>query len=348
MSPRQAERETAVTHPRETSLLFGHREAEAALLSAYRSGRIPHAWLIGGPQGIGKATLAYRMARFVLAHSQPLAPAVQRAEDLAIDPDDAVARQVAAGSHGGLLTLERTANDRGVMRTVITVDETRETIAFFGSTAAAEGWRVCIVDTVDELNPNAANALLKILEEPPQRSLFLLVSHAPARVLATIQSRCRKLRLRPLATDDVIGAASSVANIDPSDAALREAAEASEGSVARALALLGGDALKLQQRTAALLARLPQVDPRELHTLGDSLGTSDRVALAAFVDGIDRWIAERLHADDVNANQNLPRLARLAEVWEKIVRAARDTETYNLERKPLVFSVFGWLADATR
>ena len=348
MSPRQAERETAVTHPRETSLLFGHREAEAALLSAYRSGRIPHAWLIGGPQGIGKATLAYRMARFVLAHSQPLAPAVQRAEDLAIDPDDAVARQVAAGSHGGLLTLERTANDRGVMRTVITVDETRETIAFFGSTAAAEGWRVCIVDTVDELNPNAANALLKILEEPPQRSLFLLVSHAPARVLATIQSRCRKLRLRPLATDDVIGAASSVANIDPSDAALREAAEASEGSVARALALLGGDALKLQQRTAALLARLPQVDPRELHTLGDSLGASDRVALAAFVDGIDRWIAERLHADDVNANQNLPRLARLAEVWEKIVRAARDTETYNLERKPLVFSVFGWLADATR
>ncbi|MGV7217636.1 DNA polymerase III subunit delta' [Bradyrhizobium sp. UFLA05-112] len=348
MSPRQTERETAIPHPRETSRLFGHREAEVALLTAYRSGRIPHAWLIGGPQGIGKATLAYRMARFVLAHGQPLGPAVQRAEDLSIDPNDAVARQVAAGSHGGLLTLERTANDRGVMRTVITVDETRETIAFFGSTAAAEGWRVCIVDTVDELNPNAANALLKILEEPPQQSLFLLVSHAPARVLATIQSRCRKLRLRSLAIDDVIGAAAVAADLDVSDPALREAAEAAEGSVARALTLLGGDALKLQQRTAALLARLPQVDPKELHTLGDSLGTSDRVALAAFIDGIDRWIAERLHADEASANQNLPRLARLAEVWEKIVRAARDTETYNLERKPLVFSVFGWLADATR
>ncbi|MDA9440409.1 DNA polymerase III subunit delta' [Bradyrhizobium sp. CCBAU 51745] len=348
MSPRQAERESAIPHPRETSLLSGHREAEAALLTAYRSGRIPHAWLIGGPQGIGKATLAYRMARFVLAHGQPLATAVQTAEDLFIDPDDAVARQVAAGSHGGLLTLERTANDRGVMRTVITVDETRETIAFFGSTAAAEGWRVCVVDTVDELNPNAANALLKILEEPPQRSLFLLVSHAPARVLATIQSRCRKLRLRSLTTDEVIAAAAAAADIPPTDLALREAAEASEGSVSRALTLLGGDALKLQQRTAALLARLPEVDPRELHTLGESLGTSDRVALAAFVDGIDRWIAERLHADEANANQNLPRLARLSEVWEKIVRAARDTETYNLERKPLVFSVFGWLADATR
>jgi len=348
MSPRQAERDVAIPHPRETSGLFGHREAELALLSAYRSGRIPHAWLIGGPLGIGKATLAYRMARYVLAHGQPLAPVVQRAESLALDPADAVARQVAAGSHGGLLTLERTANDRGVMRTVITVDETRETISFFGSTAAAEGWRVCIVDTVDELNPNAANALLKILEEPPQRSLFLLVSHAPARVLATIQSRCRKLRLRPLSTEEVIGAAAIAAGLDANDPALREAAEASEGSVARALTLLGGDALKLQQRTAALLATLPKVDPRELHALGDSLGTSDRVALAAFIDGIDRWIAERLHADEEAANQNLPRLARLAEVWEKIVRAARDTETYNLERKPLVFSVFGWLADATR
>ena len=231
---------------------------------------------------------------------------------------------------------------------MITVDETRETISFFGSTAAVEGWRVCIVDTVDELNPNAANALLKILEEPPRQSLFLLVSHAPARVLPTILSRCRKLALRPLATPDVIRAAAQAANIDIDDPALAEAAEAAEGSVARALTLLGGDALKLHQRTAALLATLPQVDPRELHALGDALGGSDRVALAAFIDSVDRWVSERLRADDANANANLPRLARLAEVWEKINRAARDTAEYNLERKPLVFSVFGLLAEATR
>src|SRR6476661_5677832 len=224
MSKRQTESESTTPHPRETSLLFGHREAETALLTAYRSGRIPHAWLIGGPQGIGKATLAYRMARFVLAHGQPLAPSVQRAENLAIDPDDSVARQVAASSHGGLLTLERTANDRGVMRTVITVDETRETISFFGSTAAAEGWRVCIVDTVDELNPNAANALLKILEEPPQRSRFLLLSHSPARALPTILSRCRKLPLRPLSTADVVRATALATDKDANDPALTEAA----------------------------------------------------------------------------------------------------------------------------
>jgi DNA polymerase-3 subunit delta' len=347
MSARKVEQEFPVKHPRETTALFGHGDAEAALLNAYRSGRIPHAWLIGGAQGIGKATLAYRMARFVLAHDDPSRADVQRAKRLSVDPGHAVARQVAAGSHGGLLTLERTPNDKGVMRTVITVDETRETISFFGSTAAAAGWRVCIVDTVDELNPNAANALLKILEEPPQRSLFLLVSHAPARVLATIQSRCRKLRLHPLATEDVILAATEAAAIETGDPALREAALASEGSVGRALTLFRGDTLSLQQRTAVLLAALPKVDPRELHAIGDALAGSDRVALSAFVDAIGQWMSERIR-EGAKANANLPRLARLAEVWEKINSAARDTEAYNLERKPLVFSVFGLLAEAMR
>ncbi len=133
---------------------------------------------------------------------------------LAVDPDHPVVRQVVAGSHGGLLTLERTANEKGTMRTVITVDESRETIGFFGSTAAVDGWRICVVDTVDELNANASNALLKILEEPPVRALFLLLSHAPARVLATIQSRCRKLPLRPLNTNEVIAAASEAAGLN--------------------------------------------------------------------------------------------------------------------------------------
>ena len=342
----KAETQLSIPHPRETTDLFGHREAEAALLNAYRSGRIPHAWLIGGAQGIGKATLAYRMARFVLANRDPLAPSVQRADSLNVDPANPAARRVAAGAHGGLLVLQRTANDKGVMRTVITVDETRETITFFGSTAAAEGWRVCIVDTVDELNPNAANALLKILEEPPRQSLFLLISHAPGRVLPTILSRCRRLPLRPLATSDVIQAVSRAAGLAGDDPSLLEAAEAAEGSVARALTLLGGDAVKLHHKTAALLASLPRVDPRELHALGDALGGSDKVALATFIDSIDRWLGARLHTDDPNAD--LPRLARLAEVWEKVGRAARDTAEYNLERKPLVFSVFGMLAEATR
>ena len=339
----KAETQISVPHPRETTDLFGHREAETALLNAYRGGRIPHAWLIGGAQGIGKATLAYRMARFVLAHRDPLAASVQRADSLHIDAENPVARRFAAEAHGGLLVLQRTANDKGVLRTVITVDETRETISFFGSTAAAEGWRVCIVDTVDELNPNAANALLKTLEEPPRQSLFLLISHAPGRVLPTILSRCRRLPLRPLAEADVVAAVSRATGLASDEPSLIEAAE---GSVARALTLFGGDAVKLHRRTEALLATLPRVDPRELHALGDALGGSDKVALATFIDSVERWVGTRLHTADPNAD--LPRLARLAEVWEKIGRAARDTAEYNLERKPLVFSVFGMLAEATR
>src|ERR1700679_3532227 len=136
----KTETQLPVLHPRETTDLFGHREAETALLNAYRSGRIPHAWLIGGAQGIGKATLAYRMARFVLAHGHPLAANVHRADTLNLDANTPPAPRIVAGAHGGLLVLQRTANDKGVMRTVITVDETRETISFFGSTAAGGSW----------------------------------------------------------------------------------------------------------------------------------------------------------------------------------------------------------------
>lgn len=332
--------------PRQTTALFGHREAEQALLEAYRSGRMPHAWLICGAQGIGKATLAYRLARFALAHPDPAASTVQRATSLMVDDSHPVARQIAAGAHGGLLTLERTLNDKGVLRSVITVDETRETISFFGSTAAVDGWRICVVDTVDELNANAANALLKILEEPPRRSILLLLSHAPGKVLPTIQSRCRKLALRPLAPDDVVQALATATQRPDGDASLIKAAEVSEGSVGRALSLLGGNALKLHQRTAELLKSLPHVDPRELHTLGDALGGSDRTTLAAFTDSVDRWITGQLQGDVSNAD--LAQLARLAEVWEKINRAARDVESFNLDRKPLVFSVFDLLSDAMR
>ncbi len=337
--------EIEVRAPRETGALFGHAAAEATLLDAYRSGRIPHAWLIGGPPGVGKATLAYRMARFVLAHPEPAAADVERAKTLEVDPTGSTAKHIAGGSHGGLLVLERTLNERGVLRTAISVEDARKTVTFFGATAAGGGWRVCIVDTVDELNANSANALLKVVEEPPPRSLFLLLSNAPARVLATIQSRCRKLMLRPLAVTEVVRAAAAATGQPESDPGLLKAAEASEGSVGRALILLGGSALGLQERTTQLLKSLPNVDPRALHALGDALAGNDRTTLAAFIDTVERWLIERLGE---GSNANLASLARVSEVWEKVLRDARDTQEYNLERKSLVFSVFGMLAEAMR
>jgi DNA polymerase III subunit delta' len=150
--------------PRETTDLFGHVEAERALLDAYKSGRIAHAWLIGGPPGIGKATLAYRMVRFVLAHPDPKAAEVQNATSLAVDPAHPVARRIAAQAQGDLLVLERSINEQtGKLYTVIRVDDVRRTVSFFGSTAGEGGWRIAIVDAVDDLQREGANALLNVL-----------------------------------------------------------------------------------------------------------------------------------------------------------------------------------------
>jgi DNA polymerase III subunit delta' len=335
--------ETEIPHPRTTAALFGHGEAEQALLTAYQSGRSPHAWLIGGPVGIGKATLAYRLARFVLAHPDPAAPDAQAARTLAIDPEHRVARQIAGQAHPDLLVLERTENDNGVLRTVITVEQVARTVSFFGSTAGAGGWRVCIVDAADELNPAGANKLLKVLEEPPPRSLFLVVSHAPGRLLPTIRSRCRRLDLRPLDASLIPQAAAAAPGRHPDDPDIQAAAQAADGSVGRAVGLLGS-ALVLRQQVTKLLAALPATDPRALHALGDALPVNDATALRAFADTVREWLSARLDRDLGNPE----RLKRVADAWGQVNQATRDAEEYNLDRKPLVFAVFGCLAEAAR
>ena len=337
--------EHEVLRPRETSALFGHDEAEQTLLESYRHGRIPHAWLIGGPPGIGKATLAYRLARFVLAHPDPKAKTVQQAATLALDPQHPVARRVAAQAQGDLLVLERTINEQtGKLYTVIRVDDVRRSIPFFGSTAGEGGWRIAIVDAVDDLERPSANALLKVLEEPPARTLLLLLSHSPGRELPTIRSRCRRLLLRPLPAAEVAHALAAATGraTDAADVAI--AAAAADGSVARALGLLDGPALALRKRVFELFAQLPNPDPNALHALGDALGGNDPQTLESFIDLVNGWLSARLETE---ANQ-MPRMARVASAWEKVNRAAREVETYNLERKPLVFAVFGLLAEAAR
>jgi DNA polymerase-3 subunit delta' len=331
--------------PRETNVLFGHAEAERALLDAYKSGRMPHAWLIGGQPGIGKATLAYRLARFVLAHPDPAAAVVQSATSLGVDPENVVSRRIAAQAQGDLLVLERALNEQtGKLYTVIRVDDVRRTVSFFGSTAGEGGWRVAMVDAVDDLQREGANALLKVLEEPPPRTLLLLISHAPGRELPTIRSRCRRLLLRPLDTSDVVHALAEATGRAANDADVATAAAASDGSVARALQLLDEAALALRQRVLDLFTQLPNPDPRALHALGDALGGTDPQTLATFMYLVNDWLSSRL----ANVTEEKARLARVALAWEKVNRNAREVETYNLERKPFVFSVFGELAEAAR
>ncbi len=342
-----SEADEAIEAPlaRETNVLYGHVDAERALLDAYRGNRLPHAWLISGPSGIGKATLAYRMARFVLAHSDPRAPLVQTASSLQVAPEHPVSRRIAAQAQGDLLVLERTINEKTKkLRQDIQVDDVRRSVAFFGSTPGAGGWRVAVVDAVDELNASGANALLKVLEEPPRRALLLLVSHSAVRVLPTIRSRCRLLALRPLAADDVARAAAAALGKHAGDADIASAASLAEGSVRRALTFLSGDALDLRNRILAVLDRLPALDPNALHALGERISGTEAAPLAAFVATVNGWLSMRL---SVRAHERA-HLDRIAGAWEKFSIASRDAEIFNLDRKPMVFSVFGWLAEASR
>lgn len=327
--------------PRETLDLVGHEAAEAALLDAYKSGRIAHAWLIGGPPGIGKATLAFRFARFVLAYPDPQATEVQAATTLAVDPEHVVARRIAAQAQGDLRVLERVVNEQtGKLYTNIRVDDVRRMVSFFSGTAGEGGWRIVIVDAVDDLAREGANALLKVLEEPPARTLLLLISHSPGRELPTIRSRCRRLLLRPLAKDDVVRALAAATGRDAAEAELSDAAAAADGSASRALALLEGPALALRQRVRDAIAQLPNPDPRALHALADALAGTDPQVLATFMDLVNGWLSERLGRGEGDARA----LARTAEVWDKVNRTARDVDAYNLERKPFVFAVFTELA----
>jgi DNA polymerase-3 subunit delta' len=341
-----AEREEGeAPHPRETTVFFGHAEPERTLLDAYRGGRTHHAWLIGGRLGIGKATLAYRMARFVLAHPDPNSAVVQKAQSLALPTDHRVVRQVATQGHSDLLVLERTINEKtGKLRQDIIVDDVRRTVSFFGSTPGEGGWRIAIVDSADELNASGANALLKVLEEPPERTLLLIVGHAPARLLPTIRSRCRRLLLRPLAGDDVASAVAAALERDAQEPELQEAAALADGSVGRALTLLDGPALALRTRIVGMLDKLPAIDPQALHALGDALGGYEPQRLAGFLDAANEWLSVQL----TNTRNDKTRMLRIAEAWDKVNQAARDVDEYNLERKPLVFSVFNWLAEAVR
>lgn len=238
MSEVEADQEPGALHPRHTYLFEGNAAAEACLGEALQGRRMHHAWLINGPKGVGKATLAYRFTRRLLG-AAPVS-----GSPLASSPEDPVAGRIAALSHPDFFLLRRTMGERGKVRRDIGVDDARELGRFLSMQPAEGGWRVAIIDSVDELNRNAANAILKTLEEPPPRTVLLLVCHAPGAALATIRSRCRRLALEPLPAPECARVVQELSGRAPSELVLRLAG----GSPGRALGLLQQDTDQLWQQ----------------------------------------------------------------------------------------------------
>lgn len=204
--------------PRENTKLFGHQKAQTHFLNAFHQGRFPHAWIIGGGFGIGKATFAYQMARYVLSGRHD--------KNLDFSETDPLCRRIAAQSHGDLLGIEE-VNDIGI-------DVVRGANHFLNQTSLEGGWRVIIIEAAEKLNRNAANALLKRLEEPPPQALFFLITPFPGRLLPTIRSRCQLLSLSPLAEEELKAVLTSQGMTLPSYANL------AQGSPGRLMRLMEG------------------------------------------------------------------------------------------------------------
>ena len=286
--------------------LFGHDAAETAFLESARTGKLHHGWLIEGPSGVGKATLAHRLAAYMLGARGPDTAPLDATEE------DPVARICLAGGHPDLRIVKRELNDKGKLRQDISVDQIRDLTHFFSLKPAQGGWRIGIIDSLDELNRNGANALLKTLEEPPGHSLLFLVNHGSTSILPTIRSRCRTLRVTPLGEDDTRKALDSAGAPD-------EAFALARGRPGLGMRLATPSGLAAAHAAKTLLKSLPRPNDG-LVTDALQTASSDETAMEAFQEEILSWLAGRAEED-----------ASAAKAWLDVSRRASEARALNMD-----------------
>jgi DNA polymerase-3 subunit delta' len=335
----------SLPEPRANPELFGHEAAADALVESALSGRLHHAWLMAGPAGIGKETLAWRFARWLLA-GMPEAP--KDKPPLYLEPSHPVFRRVAAESHADLLTIDADTLRGDRKRNDINVDAARLIPGFMNKTAAEGGWRVVVVDGVETMNLQAQNAILKVLEEPPARAILLLVSSAPARLLPTIRSRCRRLDLFPLGEADMKALLMRLLpDLPAPDRA--KLAEMAEGSPGRAMQLAEGDGLELQALVEDCLTNLNRPDPARFHAVADRCladrGGGAFVTFMALLRGrIAGALRQAARGEAAPAWIAAHPLAAWPALWDRLGRLVDETERLNMDRKQAVLTGLSWLS----
>ncbi len=343
IAPEQHDSLDGIPEPSETPRVFGHDAEAEQLITAHRAGKLPHALILAGPRGIGKASLAFQLAHYLLAHPSP---ADAPGEFQPRDPSSALFRQIASGAHPSVLHLTRPLNERTKgFRTALTVDEVRRVGRFLGLTAHDGGYRVVIVDPADDMNVNAANALLKKLEEPPARTVFILVAHSLGRLLPTIRSRCQLIRFQPLGDEAMLAALKAI-DKEPEASARAALLTRAAGSVRAAVMLTDYGGVEI---TDALEKLIGAGDPpaAETHRLADAIAGRDQaIQLGIFNDHALELLA-RAARTAVERGEN-ERADRISQAWQNSRIAILEADTYNLDRKQHVLSMIARLNDTFR